>query len=44
MTFTNPSTVAPNSKAPFEILIQSSSVKGGDLNIKDHYSIQVSSQ
>ena len=43
MSFTNPSTVAPDSNAPFGTLVPSTSVKGGDVGAIDDYAIQVSS-
>jgi hypothetical protein len=42
-TYTNPSTIDPGAKAPFEILVSTDKVKGGDLNIINHFSTQPSS-
>jgi hypothetical protein len=43
-TYTNPSEIEPGQKAPFEITIRPDSVTSGDLNIIDHYAVQVSGQ
>jgi hypothetical protein len=36
-------TIEPGAKAPFEIIISTDKVKGGDLSIIDHFSAQPSS-
>ena len=42
-TFTKPSEIDPAQKAPFEILVGTDKVMGGDLSTIDHYAVQASS-
>ena len=43
-SFTNPSDIEPGQKAPFEVTVGTDKVMGVDLNIIDHYAVQVSGQ
>ena len=44
LTFTHPLNIEPGLKAPFDMHISANLVKGGDLSMIDHYSIQASSR
>jgi hypothetical protein len=41
---TNPSDIEPGQKASIEVTVGTDKVMGGDLNIIDHYSVQVNGQ